>query len=203
MTLTSAEAALRRELATAGATPFEIAAVLLACREVSVIELGHSEAWRREMRGPHGEWVHGGSVQVMNRTQANRSRQIARARQERLVKAEVSRQLSGTPGAVPHEQFFEEQVKPHVEAKAQEAIDQATKAAQEHTQKAIEAISAAGEQQEKHKAAMKAATEASVLVAGGILAAIEAKLGVPTLYAIASAAGPTLLQIIIEFFKKL
>lgn len=102
-----------------------------------------------------------------------------------------------------HEAFFQQRVAPHVQAKADEVLKQAQIKAQAITADAQKLMDQAEESKSKHDAMLKLATEGSVAIGGGILAYIEAKLGVPDLVAIASSVGPLLVQIIIEWYKRL
>lgn len=217
------------------------------------ILLGHSAAWMHERRGPHGEWISGSGSARSPRTKSDRARHLARARQQRLVAAEVKRQMGSAPASradaaplgtgnkaatisdqiraqmpkydpktgydptiptnappfIPadrgpqwekeHEAFFQQRVAPHVAQQMQAGVAKA----QENTKKALNVLNAQGEAKAKHDAALKLATEGGIAIAGGVLAYIESKLGVPDLVAIASSVGPVLLQVIIEFFKKL
>lgn len=112
--------------------------------------------------------------------------------------------LKPEPGESPrenllHEQLLHEHITPIMEARA-EAVFEKAKA---EVRAAEQRITAAGEGEEAHKAKLKAATEGAIAVAGGLLAYIGTRLGVPDLAAIAASVGPILIQVLIEFWKKL
>lgn len=116
--------------------------------------------------------------------------------------------MNPLPGESPrenllHEQLFHQRVAPLTEAKAAETLD----AAKQHVaQKLVEAKAIADSEEDaksKHDALLKAATESGIAVGGAILAYVETRLGVPDLLAIASSAGAILVQIIIEWYKRL
>jgi hypothetical protein len=239
-----------------------------------LLDLARTPAWVHEKRGPHGEWERSGlasvgSRVVQSRTRTDQVRKMADARQQRLIAAEVKRQMaqaqiakpsSMTDGAAPsggnmaaqiaaqaraavpeisqeevtrqlkampllpgedmkthlnplpgesprenliHEQLLHQRVIPTLESKAAQVMDQA----KAHVAtKLAEAKKLADEEEEtksKHDALLKLATESGVAIGGGILAYIETRIGVPDLLAIASSAGAMLVQILIEWRKRL
>jgi hypothetical protein len=98
-----------------------------------------------------------------------------------------------------HEQVMHSRVAPYAESKAASVLD----AAKAHVAKVNAEIAKAEDTEEGHKAMLKAATEGSIAIAGGILAYIGSRMGFPDLAVIASSVGPIILQVIVEFFKRL
>ena len=238
----------------------------------TLIDLARSPAWMHERRGPHGEWIGGGGGGSVPRAQASRMhRAAAQARQQRLVAAEVKRQMaqaqappaapsmeatpfspsSGNkaadiasqarsalldispeeaqrqlkaipllpgedpkvhmnplPGESPrenllHEQLYHQRVAPLAEAKAAEVLDKAKKHVAASLAEAKQVAAREEDEKSKKDALLKLATEGGVAIGGAILAYLETRWGVPDILAIASSAGAMLVQIIIEWRKRL
>ena len=222
------------------------------------ILLAHEPAWVHEKRGAHGEWARSGlagvgaraaQAQVQSRTKTERAAKMAEARQQRLIQAEVARQVAAAkpsmtmqsralteideqtadkqlkampllpgedikthmnplPGEsrrenLLHEQLLHQRVAPYAETKAAQVLD----AAKQHVAaKLAEAKQVAAHEEDvksRHDALLKLATEGGVAIGGAVLAYIETRLGVPDLLALASSAGAMLVQILIEWRKRL
>jgi hypothetical protein len=170
-----------------------------------ILDLARTPAWVHEKRGPHGKWVGSGGLPYtgpMNRARAERIRQMQRQGQMRSPAAVASPAVTGTGNKAanvlarvqgsPEDSSVHEQIKAEILDKTKAHVSQVM---QQHTENV--------EQGERQRALLKAATEGSIAIAGGIIAAIEAKLGVPDLVAIASATAPLLIQILIEWWKRL
>jgi hypothetical protein len=98
-----------------------------------------------------------------------------------------------------HEQIIHQHLAPIMEAKGAEVL----KSAQAEIARAEARIRTAADTQDAHKAVLKAANEGGIAIAGAIITFATAGAGLPILLAIAAGTGPILIQIIIEFFKRL
>jgi hypothetical protein len=149
-----------------------------------LIELAGNEAWRREHRGPHGQWTGGSGGSAAFRRSATPPA-MARVTQRR---AAANR------------------------AQAQQAV--ADRLAEEHARKALEDAKAEVERvttqlrqeatsEEERKHRVKLAVHAVLIIGGAILAAILAGIGAAPVLAAFAAAGPLLATELTDWRKKL
>lgn len=146
-----------------------------------LIELAN-DAWRTERRGKGGQWVGPGGE--IKKTAA------AAARIRRMQQAQARHSSTG-------------QALPAV-GSPNRAVAVAARAHAEQVVQAKLAEARAQDDSEKgRKAKLKLATEAGLAVTGGMLAYLANRMGAPDVAAIAATVGPFLIQVIIEFFKKI
>ena len=116
--------------------------------------------------------------------------------------------MNPLPGESPrenllHEQLLHQRMVPFAEAKAAEVLDKAKKHVASSLAEAKAVAAREEDEKSKKDALMKLATEGGVAIGGAILAYLETRWGVPDILAIASSAGAMLVQIIIEWRKRL
>jgi hypothetical protein len=98
-----------------------------------------------------------------------------------------------------HEEVMHARVAPYAESKAASVLE----AAKQHVAEVNAKIAQQADTKAGKDAKLKFATEGSVAIAGGILAYIGARMGFPDLAVVGASVGPVIIQIIIEFFKRL
>lgn len=197
----------------------------LASAAAAVIELSaRYEPWKTEMRGPDGRWIssHGAGHDrhpvAARQTRPNAMHDIIRPRQpatlrelhqRRVDREAASRQAVAARHAetrvIAHGTAVAQSrslLMPEI-AKVQAAQNEKIAALTRSVRLANQRLAEMGEQKESKSAKMKLAVEAGVTVAGGLMAVLEAKYGVPDIFALASAMGPLFIQQIIEWAKRL
>lgn len=205
--ITSAELQLASQLRADGASTLEVVQVIGLARQASrwwssqAIELAgvtYSAAWRRELRGPHGEWISSAgtlhaSVQDMGaiRSQAEQEDQFRHIAREEAVRAAATAQAK-------YRQIHE----PEEAGQLREQAAQ-IRQLQKQVRTANQKIAAQAEQTEGRKAKTKFWAVISSLVGGAILGGVEAKLGTPDLAVLASSITPAAIETLFERRKRL
>jgi hypothetical protein len=198
-------------LRDAGASDGEAQFVLALAGQLDAIELSARTAYKTELRGKGGRWTRGGAPSMPAATaKLTRRKQQAGARavtvpakaaaidpaiEQRLAqhKADVLAKAAEMDKSLVSTHAVKERATAHGEV-----TDMMSKVRQANAD-----LEAAAKKAEHKKALQKAAVEGGALVAGGLIAAIEQKLGLPDLVLLASGMGPTMVQIITEWAKKL
>jgi hypothetical protein len=194
--ITASQASLYARLRGDGATPDEAIIILLTTAEVSRIWDLSAKAYLHEPRGAHGKWSKEGLAHA-----AASGRPVAHVSAPRPAAApaatakdlEAMHQKSVAAAAA----MLAAEKKRH-DKDVQNVASTVAKVRAAHDQYVA---AQAKEGTEKRRKVL--AWHAGALVAGSVLAAVEAKTGVPDLAVIASALGPTLGSEIIDFWKKL
>lgn len=146
-----------------------------------LVELAN-DAWRTERRGRGGQWVGPGGE--IKKTAQN----AARLRRMQAAQARHSSSGQAVPAIGSPNRAIAVAARAHAEQVVQAKLAEARKQADDEAGK---------------KAKLKLATEAGLAVTGGMLAYIANKMGAPDVAAIAATVGPFLIQVIIEFFKRI
>jgi hypothetical protein len=137
-------------------------------------------AWDHELRGKDGKWASsGGEAAEAPAGYVSTADMEKRLAQERNQMMANIRQMDRTHASM--------------------AVQKALKGARESHAK----LATNDKRIETRKAVIKVATAAGATIAGSALAYAEARLGVPTGGAVASAAGPPLVQALVEWVKGL
>lgn len=208
--ITAAELKLARQLRADGATAIETAQVIELARSASrwmpprrTIELvgvsfrSHAEAWRSELRGPHGEWVSSGATLTQtttierDRSQAEQEDAFRRIAREEAVKA-AAVQATKVRGVVEQEQG--QQIR-------QQEVQ--IRQLQKQVRSANQRMARMSEQTETKKARTKSLAVISSLVGGAVIGGVEAAIGAPGLAAVASSIAPGVIESLFEWKKRL
>ena len=193
MSFTAADASLARYLREEeGASPFEVAIVLSVVRELDVIEL--SDAWRHELRGPHGEWARGGGRGGTTFVE-RQARQQRRARENALIKAAKVAPVDIEQLRQEHRAMANEVARNHAEHVMAQAQEEIAKSAQ--------MLQKAQEQKERQSHRVKLAVHMLVIAAGAVLAAVLASMAAPAVLAALGAGIPLAVQELVDWKKKL
>lgn len=176
------------ELRLAGASTAEAMVILAAVADVDrIIELAYNP---HQLRGPDGRWIKGVADGVIPSAAAYKPRVI-----------DVHEQIHHTAVA-------------EATARARLAVQGDLKAIQAQHKKDIavltrqvrsanQAMNERAELHEKSRARQKLAVHVGALTAGAVLAAVEAKSGVPDIIAVFTAIGPAVIQELIDWVRRL
>lgn len=167
----------------------------LANEERAAIELSARTAYLHEPRGRGGQWVRGAAA----------DHAAMRARQARQQKAAIDITSGGRlhPAVEARVQKIAGQMDTGVQASAAKDAAAKAQAAAAEARKALEDAQAASEKAETKAAREKAAVEGGIALAAVAAAWIETKLGVPDIIALLTPTATTLIQVLIEWAKKL
>lgn len=188
---------------------------------------GRHGEWTSVGGAPYTGTMNKARANRIRRLQDAHTRQVARQEAERVQAAagpelsdkEIQKRLKAMPllpgetqeqhmnplpGETPRENLIHEQVL-HQEAQPIEAAraENVMAQAKAHVAEVMAEADKQAETKEGSDAKKRLIVEGGAAIAGGVLAYLEAKFGVPDTIALTSAAIPPLIQVIIEFFKRL
>lgn len=193
-----------------GATPSEAAIVMAVAADIDRIldfadidptsvpdndlnagEAAWANAWQHETRGYHGRFAGGGRGPVGSAGMAYA------ARQQSMLQDQAHRAAAAS--AARAQEGFRATARQEV-VKAQPLhVTQIIGQVKEMNEQAAKVV----DYQEGQRRARVLAIHTGLIVAGGVIAAVEYKLGVPAIWSIVSAVAPQVIQELIDWWKQL
>lgn len=211
MTITTEQASLAEALRRDGASAIETAIVL-----ATALEFADSESWLHELRGPDGKWAKTGSTSAWEQRISSSSRVVvSKADVEGIHQRAVAEATSvAREHTVKHVAETTTKLRTETHTKIEE---HRTKTRQEihglinGVRRANERLQEAQEKDESKKSKVKLAVHIGAILAGAIIAYLEAHFGLgfvhtedlKTLIEVGSASAPIIAQELADFKKKL
>ena len=181
-----------RALVRDGATTAEALQIQAVLREIELA------AWEHELRGPDGKWAGGGGGGGSGSGAVAVAAPVTGPMTDEAREHEFQHHILKATTAAETRKAVLAEVQPHLDKQRADMakLMRSVRSASQH-------VAEMQERKESQRARMKLAVEASVIVAGAVLAGVEAVFAVPALVVIASAIGPALVQVLIEWVKRL